>query len=208
MNRLLLFVSAILITVATAQSADRVALVVGNSAYRKAPLENPRNDAREMTRTLGKLGFQVIAKQDLEVREFTDEIRRLSRSVDRGGIALFFFAGHGLQVKGENYLMPVGADVEEEFDVEHECVALDRVLAAMEASESGLNIVFLDCCRNNPYKRGWRRSTETGLASTLVPEGTLISFAAAPGREALDGTGQNSPFTEALLAHLSRPGSR
>ncbi len=188
-------------------AAERVALVIGNSNYGLAPLENPANDAAAMSARLRDLGFHVIAKQNLSRRGMTDALREMSDAVEKDGVALFFFAGHGMQVSGQNFLIPVNADIEEEFDVADESVSLDRVLGAMETSGSKLNIVFLDCCRNNPYKRGWRRSQEVGLAQTTVPEGTLISYAAAPGKEALDGRGQaNSPFTSGLLNHLGLPG--
>lgn len=183
----------------------RFALVIGNGAYKSGPLNNPENDAQDMAYTLEKLGFDVIHKQNADQRTMEDSIRVFGRRLRKGGVGLFYFAGHGMQINGRNYLIPVDARVETESDVKYEAVDAGRVLGKMEDADNRLNIVILDACRNNPFARGFR-SAEKGLARMDAPTGSLIAYATAPGQVAADGEGRNGIFTKHLLNYITTPG--
>jgi hypothetical protein len=183
---------------------ERLALVIGNGAYQTTPLKNPLNDAEDMAATLRKLGFKVILKKDADQRTMEDAIRSFGRQLRNGGIGLFYFAGHGVQVGGRNYLMPVDARIESESDVRYEAVDAGRVLGKMEDAENQLNIVILDACRNNPYARAFR-SDQRGLARMDAPTGSLIAYATAPGEVAADGPERNGIFTKHLIQHMMTP---
>jgi hypothetical protein len=187
------------------EGAERVALVIGNSNYGgEAALRNPANDADVMDATLQGLGFSVIKRNDLNLAQMEDALVAFRRQLTKGSLGLFFYAGHGMQVKGENFLVPIGARLREEFEVKRECLQVDHVLDAMAESESNLKVVVLDCCRDNPFQRSWKRSSSGGGLAAMadVPEGTLIAFATGPKQTASDGRGNNSPFTEQLVATL------
>ena len=191
-------------TVATAAS-QRVALVIGNSKYGgEAALRNPANDADVMEATLQELGFLVIKRKDLNLAQMEDALVAFRRALTKGSLGLFFYAGHGMEVKGENFLVPIGARLREEFEVKRQCLQVDGVLEAMNESESNLKVVVLDCCRDNPFQRSWKRSGSGGglAAMSSIPDGTLIAFATAAEKTAADGRGNNSPFTEQLAATL------
>ncbi|MGD8652076.1 MAG: caspase domain-containing protein, partial [Desulfobacterales bacterium] len=183
---------------------ERLALVIGNSAYQTASLKNPLNDAEDMAATLRKLGFKVILKKDADQRSMEDAIRSFGRQLRNGGIGLFYFAGHGLQIGGRNYLIPVDARIESESDVKYEAVDAGRVLGKMEDARNQLNIVILDACRNNPYARAFR-SDQSGLARMDAPTGSLIAYATAPGDVAADGPERNGIFTKHLIQHMKTP---
>jgi uncharacterized caspase-like protein len=183
----------------------RTALVIGNSAYSDAPLTNPVNDARAVRQALGSLGFEVVYGENLTQREMKEQIRQFGEGLRRGGVGLFYFAGHGVQVRGRNYLIPVGAQVSTEYEVEYEGVDVGRVLAQMEDAGNELNIVILDACRNNPFARSFRSSSR-GLASVNAPTGTLIAYATAPDSLASDGQGRNGLYTQELLKAMLEPG--
>jgi hypothetical protein len=189
----------------TPASQPRVALVMGNAAYQTAPLRNPVHDAADMAMTLRQLGFDVSLLQNAERRAMEDAIEGFNRQLRRGGIGLFYFAGHGVQVEGENYLIPLQARIEREQDVRYEAVPVGRVLAAMEDAGSEVNVVILDACRNNPYARQWR-SSQRGLAAVQAMGGVLIAFATQPGGVASDGEGRNGLYTAQLLRHMTTPG--
>ncbi|HET6519662.1 MAG TPA: caspase family protein, partial [Geminicoccaceae bacterium] len=187
--------------------------VVGNGAYVHAPaLPNPRNDAEAMAATLRQLGFEVELGVDLDKARMSDVFRRFGREVDGADVGLFFSAGHGLQVRGRNYLVPVDAQLEHEADVDWEGVPLDDVLRQVERG-ARLSLIFLDACRDNPLARGLARNmgrtrsaaVGSGLARVDAGLGTLIAFATAPDEVALDGQGRHSPFTAALLDHMPTP---
>jgi uncharacterized caspase-like protein len=188
-------------------------LVVGNSGYRFATkLNNPANDATDVSAALRRLGFDVVEGRDLDRRAMDDTIREFGRKLDRADLALFFYAGHGLQVGGKNYLLPVDAKLERAGDLALDAVDVSVVLAQMEA-EKRVNLVFLDACRDNPLTRSLARSlgtrsgsVGTGLASIQSAIGTMIAYATQPDNVALDGDGRNSPFTAALLKHIAAPG--
>jgi carboxyl-terminal processing protease len=195
-----------------AQAESRQALVIANSKYRHvSPLDNPGNDADLLTRVLESVGFKVTTRFDLsrdEMRRVTLEFSRSLRAKNTTG--LFFFAGHGVQVDGLNYLLPVEADIEAEAEVPLQAVAVSELLETLEASGSRgdgrLNIIILDACRNNPFTRGWR-SAARGLAPIAPPSGTLVAFSTAPGDVALDGPkGSNSPYAKGLAQAILEPG--
>lgn len=191
----------------------RVALVIGNGAYRSAPeLFNPVNDATDMAAALRGLGFDVVEGTNLDRYGMDDAVRAFGRKVDRTDLALFFYAGHGLQVAGRNYLVPIDAKLERAGDVNFDTIDVSFVLTLMEA-EKRVNLVFLDACRDNPLARTLARSLGTrsasvghGLASVHSALGTMIAYATEPDNVALDGEGRNSPFTSALLRHIGDKG--
>ncbi|MBU1230421.1 MAG: SUMF1/EgtB/PvdO family nonheme iron enzyme [Proteobacteria bacterium] len=187
------------------QPERRVALVIGNGAYKTAPLKNPANDARDMAAALKSVGFEVIERENASLRQMNEAIDQFWGSLKKGGVGLFFFAGHGLQVSGENYLVPVDARVAMEQDVQYECVNAGKVLGRMENAGNGLNIVILDACRNNPFARSFRGESR-GLAKMDAPTGSLVAFATAPGDVAADGAGKNGLYTSHLLRVLRTPG--
>lgn len=179
----------------------RFALVIGNGSYKSSPLKNPVNDARDIARILKKLGFEVIHKENSGLRAMEKSIRQFGKKLRNGGVGLFYFAGHGMQVKGRNYLIPVDAEIETESDAKFEAVDAGRILGKMEDAGNDLNIVILDACRNNPFARSFR-SSQKGLAQMDAPSGSMISYATAPGRVAADGTDRNGIFTKHLLLQL------
>ena len=206
-NRLIPLVFTVLFTFtlpARAVNDQRVALVIGNSAYKSNPLKNPANDASDMAVTLKQLGFEVILKIDADRRTMEEAILSLGRNLRKGGVGLFYFAGHGLQVKGVNYLLPVTANIHTEADVRYESVDAGRVLSQMEEAGNGLNIIVLDACRNNPFARSFR-SADNGLARMDAPAGSILAFATAPGAIAADGVGRNGLYTACLLKHMRTP---
>jgi caspase domain-containing protein/uncharacterized protein DUF1566 len=183
----------------------RTALVIGNGAYKDSPLRNPVNDATDISAVLVELDFKVIIRTDATLRQMEEALDRFWSELKGGGVGLFYYAGHGLQVQGRNYLVPVDANVVVEQDVKYRCMDAGLVLGRMEAAENELNLVFLDACRNNPFARSFR-SADRGLARMDAPTGSLVAFATAPGSVAADGKGRNGIFTEALLKHVETPG--
>jgi hypothetical protein len=192
---------------AYAQAENRVALVIGNGAYATSPLKNPTNDAQDMAAALRGVGFDVIHRENVGRSEMRAAIREFSKKIRQGGVGLFYFAGHGVQVNERNYLIPVGANIEQEYEVADEAVDADSVLRAMGHAENHLNIIILDACRNNPFARSFR-SVERGLAKMSAPKGSLVSYATAPGDVAADGEGRNGLYTKYLLEAMQVPGIR
>ncbi|HNH91585.1 SUMF1/EgtB/PvdO family nonheme iron enzyme [Accumulibacter sp.] len=184
---------------------QRVALVVGNSAYRSSPLRNPGNDARAIAAKLRKLGFAVIERENLQTRQIAPMLREFRSRLRAGDVALFFYAGHGLQVRGINYLPTVDADITSEDDVPLNSINVSQVLEIMEEAKTRLNLMFLDACRNNPFTRRFR-SAAGGLARVDAPSGTLISFATRPGSVAADGDGEHGLYTYHLLRQIEVAG--
>ena len=186
-------------------SERRTALVIGNGAYTNAPpLKNPPNDARDMASTLKTLGFDVTSGINVNQRDIKRLIREFGQALKAGGSGLFYYAGHGVQSKGRNYLIPIEADIQSEIEVEDAGVDVNLVLGYMDDAQNGLNIVILDACRDNPFARSFRSATN-GLAQVDAPTGTLIAYATAPGRVASDGTGQNGLYTSELLKQMRVP---
>ncbi len=187
------------------RAEKRTALVIGNGEYASSPLRNPINDARSMANALKALSFDVTIRENLNQKEMKKEIQAFGEKLQKGGVGLFYFAGHGVQVNGHNYLIPVGASIEHEKQVEYEAVDLGSVLGEMDYARNRLNIVILDACRDNPFARSFR-SVSQGLASINAPSGTLIAFATAPGSVANDGTGENGIYTGELVKVMMQPG--
>jgi uncharacterized caspase-like protein len=179
----------------------RVALVIGNAAYKDSPLRNPVNDARAMAARLADLGFEVIARENLGRDAMQAAVREFGRRLERANVGLFYFAGHGMQVKGRNYLIPVDAAIEHEDEVPYRSLDAGEVLDKMESAKTKTNLMVLDACRNNPFARHFR-SRRSGLAEMDAPNGTLIAFATAPGSVAADGDGTNGVYTKHLLRHI------
>ena len=199
----------LLLPAAQAAASERVALILGNGSYQNAPvLPNAPADGRAMAEVLRRLGFEVFEGIDLD-RAATDAlIHQFARELDDAQVALFFYSGHGMQVAGENYLVPVDAKLEHEADLDFETVPLRRIMSQLERSDR-TSLVFLDACRDNPFlRRVASRSTGTrgGLAPLQSGVGTLVAYATAPDTVAMDGTGAHSPFTTSLLAHIETPG--
>jgi uncharacterized caspase-like protein len=187
----------------------RLALIIGNGKYEKSPLKNPVNDARSMEKSLKSLGFDVLKHEDLNLESMKKAIDEFGTKLktEKYEVALFFYAGHGLQVKGNNYLIPTAASVDTEQDAEHKCVDAARVLAKMEGAGSRINIVILDADRNNPFERNWSRSTRgNGLTMMDAPVGSIVCYSTSPGKTASDGEGNNRLYTEELLKHINTPG--
>ncbi|MEZ5428579.1 MAG: caspase domain-containing protein [Pyrinomonadaceae bacterium] len=180
----------------------RTALVIGNAAYANSPLKNPINDATDIAAALRDTGFEVIYKTNLNQTEMKRAIREFGTKLrTKGGVGLFYFAGHGIQVNGTNYLVPISATFNSEEEVEYEAVDAGFVLAQMEASQNPMNIVILDACRNNPFSRSFRSQSQ-GLAQMDAPSGTIIAYATAPGSVASDGPGRNGLYTQELLKNI------
>ena len=198
--------ATVLVAVPAMAQERRVALVIGNAAYKSVSvLQNPVNDSRAMAKSLRALGFEVIERENvgrealaLAVREYGDKLRGAS-------VGLFYFAGHGVQVKGRNYLIPVDADIAREDEVQYRSFDVNEVLDKMDSARTAINLVVLDACRNNPFARSFKTS-QTGLAQMDAPTGTLIAFSTAPGSVAQDGEGSNGLYTGALLKHIAAPG--
>jgi len=182
----------------------RKALVIGCSFYQYAtPLTNPNNDANGMESILQTLGFEVVKKIDPTQKALKIAIDEFGEKLKGSDVGLFYFAGHGVQVKGLNYLIPVDANLKSEMMVEYDCVEAGRVLVNMENARVSVNIVILDACRNNPFERNWGRGVgQRGLATMNAPKGSLIAYSTAPGSTASDGLRNNGLYTETLLNYI------
>ena len=190
----------------TPQASKRIALVIGNGSYANAPpLKNPTNDANDMADALAKLGFNVARGIDLNQRQMKAMIRDFGQKLKGGGQGLFYFAGHGVQLRGRNYLIPVDASIQSEADVEDQGVDANLIMGLMDEAGNALNVVILDACRNNPFSRSFR-SVSNGLAQMDAPSGTLIAYATAPGSVASDGSVRNGLYTQELLKNMAVPG--
>lgn len=200
----------VLLGVAPCTAASRIALVVGNSDYQSVgKLANPANDARLVAETFQRLGFTLVggaAQLDLDKSRFDQVIQTFSKQLLGAEVAVFYYAGHGIQVRGTNYLVPISANPAREADVDFMMVDVGLVLRQMEAAGTKLNIVILDACRNNPFGGRGLRSSDGGLAQIRAPEGTILSYATQPGNVALDGDDGHSPYTRALVDAVQRPG--
>ena len=216
MLRRTLLIAAVLFSlfsVTTAAMARPVALVIGNAAYKHAkPLRNPLNDAEDMATALEQMGFRVVVGRDLSKSKFKDLLSGFVKTLQQADRAVFFYSGHAIQAGGRNYIVPVDAKLGSEVALEFELIPLNLVQRALERHVSS-NVIFIDACRDNPFDQDLARSMGTrrvrnaqGLAPAESGVGTLISFSTQPGRIARDGTGRNSPFTQALVKHIATPG--
>ena len=205
---ILILFAGFILTCMPALAAKRVALVIGNSDYATAPLPNPVNDSRLMVETLNLLGFEVIEQLNADQRSMKRAIRDFGRKIEQYGkdtVGLFYYAGHGVQIGGINYLIPIGADIRLESDVDIEAVSANSLMRTIAYTPNSLNIVILDACRDNPFARSFR-SVSRGLAEITASRGTLVAYSTSPGAVALDGEGDNSPYTEALAEAMQTPG--
>ena len=208
----LLSVAATMLAASPALCAQKAALVIGNGAYRSVtPLINPANDASDMAASLGHIGYAVTLVKDGDLQAMNDGLRAFLRDADHADSVVVFYSGHGVQVKGHNYLIPVSARIADELDLDTQAISLDKLLELVDGAAPKVKIVILDSCRDNPLTRTLVRGAGTrGLAridlDAASAKGTLIAFSTAPGSVAQDGTGRNSPFTQALLAHMETPG--
>ncbi|MBK8158574.1 MAG: SUMF1/EgtB/PvdO family nonheme iron enzyme [Rhodospirillaceae bacterium] len=210
MHRLALLIGALLtLSIASAQAETRLALVIGNAKYgaEMGKLPNPANDASLMADTLAGLGFKVTKLVDADQKTMKRAISDFGSALIAAGpdaAGLFFYAGHGVQIAGENYLIPLGAKIEKEADAELEAVPANWILKQMEFAGNRINIIILDACRNNPLARGMR-SADRGLARMDAPKGSFIAYSTAPGETAADGDSKNSPYTKALAKAMLEP---
>jgi len=184
------------------------ALVIGNSAYGAdiGPLPNPANDATDMAAALRSLGFEVTLILNATRQQMEDALAAFHRQLRPKGVGLFYFAGHGAQVEGTNYLIPIGANVEKAATATAESVSAEQILASMTAAGTSLNLLILDACRNNPFLSRWPVQVPRGLAPMQAARGSLIAYATAPGAVAADGDGRNGTYTKHLLRYLTTPG--
>lgn len=183
------------------------ALVIGNANYDgDGELANPVNDATDMAKKLGEYGFDVETLIDANHKAMDKALQRFRKALDGSDVGLFFFAGHGMQIDGVNYLLALDSPMEDETDAKHGSLSLDKVIDTLEKSKVLTKIIMLDACRNNPWKRAWQRSAATlGLAPVYAPKGTIIGFATSPGQFASDGQGRNGTYTGAILQHIDEP---
>jgi Caspase domain len=183
------------------------ALVIGNAAYHDGhDLANPVNDAVDLGAKLKGYGFEVLIATDCSAKDMEKQLKLFSKSLNSHEVGLFFFAGHGMQIEGGNYLLALDTDMETETDAKHSSLSMDKVVDVMAQSTAATKIIVLDACRNNPWERKWQRNTATrGLASVYAPKGTIIGFATSPGETASDGVGRNGTYTAALLDHIDTP---
>ncbi|MBU0499289.1 MAG: caspase family protein [Gammaproteobacteria bacterium] len=202
----LLMILVLLLAAPLSWAGQRQALVIGNGAYADARLKNPANDARDIAVKLRSLGFTVTELIDADQRKMETAVRDFSRALGQDGVGLFYFAGHGIEMGGENYLLPVGADIQSEMDVKYKAISAGYVLDGMRAAGNPMNLVILDACRNNPYARSFRSGGSRGLTRMNPAKGSLVLYATLPGDVAEDGKGRNGLFTEKLLASLDQPG--
>jgi uncharacterized protein len=202
----LLLLSMTLTLMQPAWTSEIKALVIGNSGYKLHPLKNPVNDATDIAKTLRQMKFSVTEQHNLDRKGLRKTIRAFVKTLKSGDLGLFYYAGHGSQVDGLNYLIPVNADIDTEEDVPDEAVQANYILRLMEQSGNGVNVVIFDACRNNSYKSS-KRSGTRGLAPLAGPVGSLVAFSTISGAVAYDGTNQrNSPYAKALIKYLPQSG--
>ncbi|CAH0178721.1 hypothetical protein SRABI118_01179 [Massilia sp. Bi118] len=185
---------------------QRLALVIGNSGYKTGPLTNPVNDARAMAVRLQQLGFSVIKKENASREEMMAAVRDFGVQLANGGVGLFYYAGHGVQSKGANYLVPVDADIRNEDELSTRAYNANEVLEKMDTAKNRINVVILDACRDNPFARSFRSGSRGLAGMDQAPSGTLVAYATSPGSTASDGLGANGLYTEQLLQAMNEPG--
>ncbi|KAB2866744.1 MAG: caspase family protein, partial [Bacteroidales bacterium] len=176
--------------------------VIGNSAYAGGKfLKNPENDANLMIKALQNLGFEVISRTNADKKNMERAIREFSEKLPNYNVALFYYAGHGVQVDGMNYLIPTDAELNKKEDCKWEAVSVNFIVEEFEKYPNNTNIVILDACRNDPFK-SWSRGGERGFKAIVPTSGTIIAFATSEGATASDGTGQNGLFTQELVKQM------
>lgn len=214
MLKLVLLVCWLLCLPALAAGSDeRVALVVGNSSYAQAPLQNPVRDARLIATTLRELGFQVRHLENAKLMDMVEAMRDFLLQTKSSQVRVVYFAGHGTQFKGKNYLLPIDAELKDEAELVWKTANASEFIERLGQAKSGVNVVILDACRNAPViigtrtrKLGSTRSLAAGFVSTPAPSGTMIAFSTAPDSVAFDGKSANGPYARNLVAHMRTPG--
>lgn len=207
MFRKLLFITLLFVFTTSHSDQNRTALVIGNSDYTDAPLKNPTNDARDLAKTLRQLGFDVIEMINSNQQQMEQAIGAFGRKLEqKQGVGLLYYAGHGIQSKGENYLIPVGSVINRETELRYKAVNAGRILDEMSYANNGLNIAILDACRNNPLTRSFRNSARGLARISNAPKGLFLAYSTDPGNVAMDGDGRNSPFTTELLKAMQQKG--
>ncbi|MCY7376088.1 MAG: caspase family protein [Pyrinomonadaceae bacterium] len=195
----------------TNKQPARLALVIGNANYENIDkLKNSSADATDMTVALQALGFEVISGIDQNRKQMMTKIREFGDKLNsQKGVGLFFYAGHGVQSNGQNYLVPVDADIPREDEINDSAINIGQVLAKFDTAGADMNIIILDACRNNPFAKEWSEfraaSSGDGIGKIVAPTGTILFYATQPGKAASDGAGRNGLFTEALLENIKKP---
>ncbi len=189
--------------VATSTAAKRIALVIGNANYKRSPLNSPRNDADDMSRSLRSSGFEVIDLRDATLKQMRAGVRQFGDRLINNDVGLVYFSGHGKEVNGRNYFIPVDDDIMRDDEVADQGLDMSLILDKMTTAGKGVNILIVDACRSNPTKAF--NSTSRGLAQMDAPRGTIIAYATSPGKTAEDGTGRNSPYTKHLVKAMQQP---
>ncbi len=188
----------------SAAAAERVALLIGNNNYASTPLRNATNDARDLGAALKELGFQVIVRENASRKDMIDAIREFGQALEGASTALFFYAGHAMQFKDRNYLIPIDAAMGSEEDVTFFSVEVGQIFDRMDRSRTRFNFFILDACRDNPFAASFK-TTSSGLAQMSSPSGTLIAYATSPGSVAADGYGRNGIYTKHILQNIRTP---
>lgn len=180
------------------------ALIIGNSSYPGAVLANPVNDAEDIFNALTALGFSAVKIADATHEEIDRAIHSFKDNLNSNEVGLFYFAGHGMQIAGANYITAIDTKFKDEVSAKHSSFPLNQLIDTMAGCSNLTNLIILDACRNNPYVRAWNRDAgDSGLAPVITPKGTLIAFATSPGETAADGVGRNGSYTESLLRHIN-----
>ena len=182
----------------------RIALVVGNANYKTRPLRNPRNDADDVSNSLKATGFQVIDLRDATLQQMRAGVRQFGDRLINNDVGLVYYSGHGVEVKGRNYFIPVNADIMREDEIADQGLDVSLILEKMNTAGKGVNILIVDACRDDPFGRSFRSSSR-GLAQMDAPRGTIIAYATSPGKVAADGDGRNSPYTKNLVKAMQQP---
>ena len=189
----------------TVNSTDkRIALVIGNANYKYRPLRNPRNDADDISRSLRSSGFEVIDLRDASLQQMRAGVRQFGDRLINNDVGLVYYSGHGVEVKGRNYFIPVSADILREDEIADQGLDVSLILEKMNTAGKGVNILIVDACRDDPFGRSFRSSSR-GLAQMDAPRGTIIAYATSPGKVASDGEGRNSPYTKNLVKAIQQP---
>jgi uncharacterized caspase-like protein len=185
-------------------SSNRIALVIGNGSYKLRPLQNAKNDADDISEVLKKTGFEVIDIRDASLQQMRNSVRQFGDKLLTKDVGLVYYSGHGVEVRGRNYFIPVNADIQRSDEIIDQGLDVSFILEKMETAKKGINILIVDACRDDPFGRSFR-SNSRGLAAMDAPRGTIIAYATAPGKVAADGSGRNSPYTKNLVKAMQLP---
>ncbi len=192
-------------TSVAASNEKRVALIIGNKNYKIAPLQNSINDANDLADLLKQKNFEVEKVIDGTRLEMRNAVRAFTAKIAKGGVGLFYYSGHGVQLDGDNFLVPIDADYEYKEEVPDMCISVSSILKYMETTNNRLNIMILDACRNSPFK-SFSRSGEKGMVRVEAPTGSIVAYSTAPGKTASDGSDRNGLYTSKLMKYMNVPG--